>query len=678
MPSPPSIFQPFARGAFAGLRLVGLVGGNAARATRLIRQRFVSLVPLLALASLVSLASCARDPSLQLIQVLEVAPREAEVGERLAIMGAGFPQGKTAHLAFRGTLHRPGERPIDGVEISAQGLVVTAQQIELLFNDALEESFCGVADNAVHTTFEGELDVAFAAASPGAAPIAATLYKVVLDVRPPAPKSAILRARDAEGERALSFFGITTSPVLPGAGGIAIDTVVPGSRADRSGIVAGDVLSTFDGVRVSGRADVVPHPGAQTSFVTVRRGTDPREQVREIAVDGFKGAPASELLGAAVVLASAAALILLFVAPSLGGFGWIERRMAVRLQRLFKDRRREGGRIAYAIGALLPRGLSARSALSSTGWAPRDTAPYLVFAGVSAAFAAMPFGQYVIAANLDIATIFVVAVTALAIIALLTAGGVGAHYSLFAALRAVAHALSAQIPSAIAIVCIVVVTGSVRLQDIIAAQGGLPWNWYAFQSPAMLGLFLLSLATAIGDATSEPPVFAEAEGGEAPIDRPTPASSGARGRAVLFFLAGWANVFAMCGLASAIFLGGWQLPGVATAQQQSHVALELLGSALFLIKAWTLVVAVAGLRRILPVVRAPQMTAWCWKYLVPASLVGLASSVGWVIWCPPQALRVMISGALCALTLLALAHAFQRLRYALKTTHAHAHLNPFL
>jgi hypothetical protein len=68
------------------------------------------MVLLCALA--LALFACVREGSPQLIQVLEVAPNDAEVGDRIAVLGAGFPQGKAAHLAFRGTLHRPGERPI--------------------------------------------------------------------------------------------------------------------------------------------------------------------------------------------------------------------------------------------------------------------------------------------------------------------------------------------------------------------------------------------------------------------------------------------------------------------------------------------------------------------------------------------------------------------------------------
>ena len=59
----------------------------------------------------VSLVGCQKDSMPQLIQVLDLAPHEAEVGDRLEVLGSGFPHGKTAHLVFRGNLNRPGERP---------------------------------------------------------------------------------------------------------------------------------------------------------------------------------------------------------------------------------------------------------------------------------------------------------------------------------------------------------------------------------------------------------------------------------------------------------------------------------------------------------------------------------------------------------------------------------------
>ena len=81
------------------------------------RLPFLLLAAVLALTSMAGLLGCQRDSFPQLIQVLDLAPREAEVGDRLEVLGSGFPQGKAAHLAFRGDLHRPGFKPVKGVEI---------------------------------------------------------------------------------------------------------------------------------------------------------------------------------------------------------------------------------------------------------------------------------------------------------------------------------------------------------------------------------------------------------------------------------------------------------------------------------------------------------------------------------------------------------------------------------
>ena len=62
-----------------------------------------------------SLAGCvSTEAPPQLLNVLDFAPREAEVGDRLEVIGSGFPEGKTAHVVFKGTLYRPGHKAIEG------------------------------------------------------------------------------------------------------------------------------------------------------------------------------------------------------------------------------------------------------------------------------------------------------------------------------------------------------------------------------------------------------------------------------------------------------------------------------------------------------------------------------------------------------------------------------------
>ena len=93
-------------------------------------MRFMAVLGFLALTC--TLVACQRETLPPLIQVLEFAPREAEVGDKLELRGAGFPQGKSAQIAFHGTLHRPGEKPVSGVEIEATGLVTAAQSIDFI------------------------------------------------------------------------------------------------------------------------------------------------------------------------------------------------------------------------------------------------------------------------------------------------------------------------------------------------------------------------------------------------------------------------------------------------------------------------------------------------------------------------------------------------------------------
>ena len=78
---------------------------------------------LLGLLSLVFCLSCATGDSANLLNVLDVVPRDVEVGDQIEVIGAGLPSGNTknAHITFRGTLHRPGEDPITDKTILVSG-----------------------------------------------------------------------------------------------------------------------------------------------------------------------------------------------------------------------------------------------------------------------------------------------------------------------------------------------------------------------------------------------------------------------------------------------------------------------------------------------------------------------------------------------------------------------------
>src|SRR5262249_47921787 len=354
--------------------------------------------------------------------------------------------------------------------------------------------------------------------------------------------------------------------------------------------------TSVDHVRVDSLADAVPS-GTQIASLGVRRGTSPTEIIKEVKIDGLRFAPPRDLYGAGLLLLVAAAVILLFMAPTAGIITWVERRVSARMQsRVGPNRAGPQGFLVWIADGI--------KSIVKEDIIPKDSdrllfrlAPYLVFVGVSATFVVMPFGQYLIAADLDIGILFVIAVTSLVTIGLMTGGWASNNkWSLLGGIRSAAQIISYEIPGAIAIVCVVMMTGSLKVQDIIRAQEGWPWTWFMFKTPITFVLFFLWFTTAL------------AEGNRAPFDLPEAESELVAGysteysgmRYLFFFFAEWANVFVMCGIASALFLGGWQIPGVTPAEQEASFALQCLGAVIFQLKSWLLIFVVIWIRWTLP------------------------------------------------------------------------------
>ncbi len=604
------------------------------------------LAPLVVLV--LTVAGCIREPSPQLIQVLDVSPREVELGDKIAIFGSGFPRGRDAHLAFRGKLYRPGERPVDDVDIEAHASVDDGQRVSLSFDDALAALFAGVGDHAAHTTFDGELEVAFAAAAPGAPPIAATLYKVVLDIRPPAPPAVVVAARETEGARALAFAGITVSPIIPPAGGLTIETVTPGSQGDLAGMVAGDLLVRFDGVRLDGPSDAIPHPGARSVSVVLRRDGDPREVTKELAYDAFKRSAPVELFGAAIVLAIAVAFIVFFVAPSARGFSWIERGVAVRLAGVAGESRGLRRWVDLFLGATPRHPAALRDQRIQIG----------ALVGVSALLLLLP--AFPAVSSVGLAEVFVAILTSLLVVALFARRSPVANDG--SRIASAAHTLVAMLPAAIAVAAVIVLTGSLRLGDVVAAQGGAPWQWYAFRTPAMAALFVAAPFVTLGDGARRGGALDEADSG---------AGSSPIG------LLGVAKIIATSAIVAVVFLGGWRVPGVSSAQ--SGLAFAAVGGAVFLVKLWGVAGALVLARRLLPAVARSRMTALTLKVLVPLSLLAFAAIVAETEWLGPRGAfgtGAMVSGVLVALAVIAATQIAHRLRYALRTPSARGQLNP--
>jgi NADH-quinone oxidoreductase subunit H len=324
-----------------------------------------------------------------------------------------------------------------------------------------------------------------------------------------------------------------------------------------------------------------------------------------------------------------AVLVLTFVALFAGPLSWLERRIAGRIQsRIGPNRVGPQGAVQWladGIKCLLKEDLIPDGADRVLF----RMAPYLVFSGMFGAFVVLPFGAHVIAADLNVGLLYLLAITSLVVVGLLMAGwGSCSKWALFGGVRSAAQLVSYEVPAAFALLAVIVQAGTMSTQGIVNAQGGWPWEWFFFRNPFLLvGCFIYFTA-------------AIAEGNRTPFDLPEAESELVAGynveysgmRFLFFFFAEWANLWTMSAVATLCFLGGWQIPGVsaasiALAEGWAFAGWQALSFLIFAAKASVLVFVVVQLRWTLPRLRVDQLMVMCWKYLVPLSL----GSIGGVL-----------------------------------------------
>jgi NADH-quinone oxidoreductase subunit H len=218
-------------------------------------------------------------------------------------------------------------------------------------------------------------------------------------------------------------------------------------------------------------------------------------------------------------------------------------------------------------------------------------------------------------------------------------------WSLLGGMRSAAQIISYEIPAGLALMVPVIAAGTLSTQGLIETQGGWPWQWHAFANPLAFGCFFIYFVSAL------------AEGNRTPFDLPEAESELVAGynieysgwRFAVFFLSEWANLFVVGAIATTVFLGGWQIPGVDLATHQSHWLYGLLGLAVFFAKAMTLVFVIIWIRWTLPRFRVDQMMSLCWKYFVPWTFAAVIFQAAWVWLAPPESTASKVMAAFTAL-----------------------------
>ena len=320
---------------------------------------------------------------------------------------------------------------------------------------------------------------------------------------------------------------------------------------------------------------------------------------------------------------------------------WFERRIVARMQdRLGPNRVGPAGLFqSIADGAkmftkedIVPR--------AADQWV-HLLAPVVVLAPVMMIFAVVPWGRGLAPIELSSGLFYVAAISSASTVGLMMAGWASNNkFALLGAMRAVAQVVSYEIPAVVALLAIVTLTGTMSLTAINDAQAGLPFvggtaggpdlglGWFVWTPVGLLGFLIFFICVL-------------SEGERTPFDIPEADSEIVAGymteysgmKFALFYLGQFVLNFVLSMVASIVFLGGWNGPGVAQLAAiggWGEAAATVLSVAYLQLKTWALFFVMIWLRGAFPRLRVDQLMGFAWKFLLPLALVNVLSASLWL------------------------------------------------
>ncbi len=234
-----------------------------------------------------------------------------------------------------------------------------------------------------------------------------------------------------------------------------------------------------------------------------------------------------------------------------------------------------------------------------------NIAPMLVMAVAVLVWAVIPLGKGIIGSDLNIGVFYILALGSGSMVAVLMAGWSSNNkYALVAALRGIATLISYEIPQVLAIMAIVMVTGSFSLQEITRAQD----VCFLVALPLTALIFLCSVLSELG---------------RRPFDLVEADSEIVAGYFIeysgmkfgMFYLAEFMNQLMISVLFATLFLGGWRGPFVDQ--------VPVLSTVWLVVKVFIAMLIIQLLQYSLPRLRIDQILAFNWKFLTPLAMVNI-------------------------------------------------------
>ena len=241
-------------------------------------------------------------------------------------------------------------------------------------------------------------------------------------------------------------------------------------------------------------------------------------------------------------------------------------------------------------------------------------APILSLAPAFAAWAVVPFDDWLVLANVDAGLLFVLALTSMGVYGVIIAGWASnSKYAFLGALRSAAQIVSYEIAMGFALVGVIILSGSLNLIEIVNAQSGsvLTWFWLP-----LLPLFVVYFISGVAETNRAPFDVAE---GESEIVAGFHVDYSGAGFAV-FFLAEYANMILISFLAALLFMGGWLSP-FQNIPFLGETFLAVDGIHWMLLKGAFFMFLFLWFRATFPRYRYDQIMRLGWKVFIPITIV---------------------------------------------------------
>ncbi len=243
-------------------------------------------------------------------------------------------------------------------------------------------------------------------------------------------------------------------------------------------------------------------------------------------------------------------------------------------------------------------------------------APVMAIMPALAAWAVIPFSPDVVLADIDAGLLYILAITSMGVYGVIIAGWASnSKYAFLGSLRSAAQIVAYEIAMGFALVCVLMMSGSLNLGAIVESQEG-RWGLLSWNVVPLFPMFLVYLISGVAETNRAPFDVAE---GESEIVAGFHVEYSGMAFAI-FFLAEYANMILVSTLCSVMFLGGWLSP-VPFIPDSFLWLLAKIAFVLFLF-LW--------FRATFPRYRYDQIMRLGWKVFIPVTLVWLVVIGGWM------------------------------------------------